>query len=145
MAKPDPWRLNPNSYAVTIDIPPRYQDLDTLGHVNNVAFAALFETARVHFHHGFGSHPSDKGVRWLVAAVNLTYVAEAHFPHVISVKSAVGPVGNSSWTVLQAAFQDGVCVATCDSVIVSHGPAGKRRIDDETRAVMAKLAASPAE
>jgi len=136
MPNPNPGGLKPGIIPLSIDIPPRYQDLDTLGHINNVALAGIFENARVHFNHSLGHHPADLGVRWLVAAVDLKFVAEAHFPHPLTVYSAVGSIGNSSWTIIQAAFQNGECVATCDTVIVMHGPRGKTTIGPELRAIM---------
>src|SRR3546814_3433964 len=79
MAKPDSWRLEMENYPFQVSIDTRYQDLDVMGHVNNVAMAGLFETGRIRFHRSLGRHPRDKGVRWLVAAVNIAYVNEAHF------------------------------------------------------------------
>ncbi|MEZ5655475.1 MAG: thioesterase family protein [Sphingobium sp.] len=145
MAKPEIWRLQASSYPVSMIVQPRYQDLDPLGHINNVAMAGIFETARVHFHHLFGRHPADQGVRWLVAAVNLNYIEEAHFPHDIVVCSGIGTIGNSSWRLFSAAFQQGECVATCDTVMVMAGPKGSRIIDSEIREIMEAHSAQPAE
>lgn len=144
MAKAEAWRLEADNYPVSIVVPPRYADLDTLGHINNVAIAAMFETARVHFHHLLGHHPSDSGVRWLVAAVDLKYVTEAHFPYDVTIHSGIGQIGNSSWVLYSAAFQQGECVATCDTVMVLHGPKGARVIDEQVRAVMEANLARPA-
>src|SRR3546814_9284076 len=47
MAKPDSWRLDPASYPVCEAFQTRFQDMDINGHLNNVAFAALFESGRV--------------------------------------------------------------------------------------------------
>lgn len=136
--------MEAENYPVSIVVPPRYADLDTLGHINNVALAAMFETARVHFHHLLGHHPSDAGVRWLVAAVDLKYVTEAHFPYEVTIHSGIGQIGNSSWVLYSAAFQQGECVATCDTVMVLHGPKGSRVIDEQVRAVMTANLARPA-
>lgn len=136
MAKPEAWRLDSRAYPTFILVPVRFQDLDPMGHINNVALAGIFETARVHFHHCLDVHPSDLGVRWLVAAVDLKYVREAHFPAPVTVYSGISSIGNSSWILIQAAFQDGECVATCDTVMVTHGPKGSRTIDDTVRAAM---------
>lgn len=144
MAKPEAWRLEADNYATSMIIPPRYSDLDSLGHINNVALGAIFENARVHFHHLLGRHPADMGVRWLVAAVDLKYVAEAHFPYDVTVCSGIGHIGNSSWTLYSAAFQQGECVATCDTVMVLQGPKGARVIDADVRAVMESNMARPA-
>lgn len=144
MAKPDPWRFQVSSYPVSMTIQSRFQDLDSLGHINNVAMAGIFETARVHFHHLFGRHPADQGVRWMVAAVSLNYVEEAHFPHDVLVCSGIGHIGNSSWELCAAAFQQGECVATCDTVMVTKGPRGVRMIDPEIRRIMEEYSAKPA-
>ena len=45
MAKPESWRLDAASYPVCIELQTRFQDMDINGHLNNVAFAALFEQA----------------------------------------------------------------------------------------------------
>jgi acyl-CoA thioester hydrolase len=136
MAKPEPWRLAFDIYPFVTTIQTRYQDLDIMGHVNNVALAGIFETARVRFHRHLGRHPHDSGVRWLIASVSLNYLQEAHFPSEITVGSAIGSIGNTSWTVMSAAFQGGECVATCDTVVVTHGPEGRRKVDDFLRTAM---------
>jgi len=136
MAKPELWRTDTSSYPVSMPVQSRFSDLDSLGHINNVAMAGIFETARIHFHHLFGRHPSDLGMRWLVAAVDLKYVEEAHFPYDVIVYSGIGHIGNSSWTLFSAGFQQGHCVATCDTVMVMKGPKGSQGIDPQTRAIM---------
>ena len=47
MPKPESWRLDAASYPVAIELQTRFQDMDINGHLNNVAFAALFESGRV--------------------------------------------------------------------------------------------------
>ncbi len=136
MAKPDAWRLSPDAYVFETSMDTRFQDMDTMGHINNVAISAMFETARIRFHHAMGRHPHETGVRWLVAAVSLNYVEEAHFPYPFNIRCAIGHIGNTSWTISSAAFQKGSCVATCDTTVVTHGPEGRRMIDDAVRAVM---------
>lgn len=136
MAKPEPWRLAVDIYPFTTTIQTRYRDLDIMGHVNNVAMAAIFETARVQFHRQLGRHPHDSGVRWLIAAVSLNYIQESHYPCDVLVGCGVGRIGNTSWEVCSAAFQNGECVATCDTVVVTHGPEGRRQIDGVLRSAM---------
>ncbi len=136
MAKPEPWRLAPETYPFSTTFDTRFQDMDIMGHINNVATAGMFETARIRFHRHLGRHPQDRGVRWLVAAVSLNFVQEAHFPRPIEIRCGIGHIGNTSWTISSAAFQEGGCVATCDTVVVTHGPEGRRTIDDSIREVM---------
>lgn len=143
MAKPESWRSEIENYPFQVAVDTRYQDLDVMGHVNNVAMAAMFETGRIRFHHALGRHPKDKGVRWLVANVNIAYVHEAHFPDDIIIASGIGHIGNTSWHIYSAAFQHGECVATCDTVMVTHGPEGRRSIGDGMRKMMQEHFACP--
>ncbi|MDX3901722.1 MAG: hotdog domain-containing protein [Sphingobium sp.] len=136
MARPDAWRLSPDAYAFVTSLDTRFGDLDTMGHVNNVAISAMFETARIRFHHHLGRHPQEQGVRWLVAAVSLNYIEESHFPYPFDIHCAIGHIGTTSWTISSAAFQKGACVATCDTTVVTHGAEGRRRIDESLRAAM---------
>jgi acyl-CoA thioester hydrolase len=119
MAKPDLWRLNPASYPISITTGTRFQDLDINGHLNNVSFAALFENARVRVNRAARlGEDRAPGERTMVAAVSINYLGEGQYPDDVTVCTGVGPIGTSSWTLFQAMFQNGHCIATCDSVIV---------------------------
>lgn len=136
MARPSPWHLLQETYPYSLEVPPRYGDLDPMGHINNVAIASMFETGRVSFHNQLDAHPRDLGVRWLVAAVSLNYLQEMHAPHSVTIASGLLRIGNSSWTILSAAFQDGECCSTCETVMVAKGSHDRGPIGDELRARM---------
>ena len=91
MAKPESWRLSPEAYSFITTMDTRFQDIDTMGHINNVAISGIFETARIRFHHHLGRHPQEQGVRWLVAAVSLNFVEESHFPYPLEVHRPYRP------------------------------------------------------
>jgi acyl-CoA thioester hydrolase len=59
-----------------------------------------------------------------VAAVEINYLREGHFPDDVEIGSGIGRIGTSSWVIEQAAFQGGVCIATCDTVLVYQGVDG---------------------
>ncbi|MBA3896583.1 MAG: acyl-CoA thioesterase [Sphingomonadaceae bacterium] len=118
MAKPEGWRRDLAAYPFKTDVPTRWADLDMLGHINNVSMAGLFEEGRGRFNRSLDLHRGGPGVRWLIAAVDLAYLAEAHHPHDVTVASGIGQIGDRSWTILSGAFQKGVCVATCDTTLV---------------------------
>lgn len=125
MAKPESWRLNPASYPFSVVTQTRFGDMDILGHLNNVAYGALFENGRVRLNWSIDEpHLRGKGDRWLVAAVEINYLREGHFPDDVEVASGIGRIGNSSWVIEQAAFQKGMCIATCDSTLVYQGADG---------------------
>jgi acyl-CoA thioester hydrolase len=133
MGRPDPARLDPAHYPHTTTIQTRFQDLDVLGHINNVAMAALFESARVRFNRSLDL-AGWSGHRWLVARVEVNYLAEAYFPDDVAVATGIGEVGNRSWQILSAAFQRGACIATCDVVIVMSASGGLTTLPDDFRA-----------
>lgn len=137
MARPLSWQLDIAAYPFSVAVPPRYSDLDPMHHINNVAIAGMFETGRIAFHHQLSAHPSEMRVRWLVAAVSINYLEEMHFPHDVTIASGFLRVGKTSWTVLSAAFQDGIAHATCETVVVAQGPEGRRSITEQVRAEMA--------
>ena len=122
MPRPDPWRLDPTAYPHTDTIQTRFADLDVLGHINNVAMVALFETARTRFNHAAGL-TRWREPRWLVAAQEINYLAEGNYPADMIVTHGVGRIGNRSWSLLGAAFQNGVAIATGDVTVVLDAPA----------------------
>jgi len=120
MPRPAPWRLDPAAYPHHDIIQTRFQDLDVLGHINNVAWAALLETARVRFYHRLNSLGPGRN-RGLVANVEINYLGEGNFPAEVTIASGIGRLGTRSWQTLSLALQDGVPLATCDVTIVSTG------------------------
>jgi acyl-CoA thioester hydrolase len=140
MPRPAPWRLDAAAYPHRQAVQTRFQDLDVLGHLNNVAFAALFETGRTKFNRdaalwgrrsdqrhaggmsptgaGSQSEPSGRGRRAVVAHTEINYLAEGQYPDDVEVATGIGRIGGRSWEILAAMFQGGRCIATCDVTIV---------------------------
>lgn len=135
MARPDPWRLDPDRYPHRSVIQTRFGDLDPLGHINNVAMAALFESARVRFNHDAGLLPA-RGGRWLVARVEVNYLAEGRFPADVVMATGIGSIGTRSWTILAAAFQHGQPIATCDTVVVLSSEGGATALPGALRTAL---------
>ncbi len=140
MAKPERWRLDPASYPVSLVLQTRFQDLDVNRHLNNVAFAALFENARVQIHMEAGLAKSRApGERTMVAHVAINYLGEGQYPDDLTVCSGIGGTGNSSWTVQQAMFQNGQCIATCDAVVACRAAGKAMPLRPELRNAMDRL------
>jgi acyl-CoA thioester hydrolase len=137
MARPEAWRCDPAIYPHAVVIQTRFQDLDTLGHINNVAMGALFETARVRFNHVLGLMRF-RGHRWLVAQLKMDYLAEGHHPDDVEIRSGIGDVGTRSWCVLAAAFQNGRPIATCDVVMVMERQAEANSLPPAFRVSLAE-------
>ena len=133
MARPDAWRRDPAAYPHSETIQTRFQDLDVLGHINNVAMAALFESGRVRFNRSMNL-AGWAGHRWLVARVEINYLGEGFFPADVEIATGIGEIGNRSWSILSAAFQKGECIATCDVVLVMSASGGITALPEEFRA-----------
>lgn len=134
MAKPESWRLNPAAYPFSTDIATRWADLDLLGHINNVSMAGLFEEGRGQFNRTLDLHRENSGIRWLIAGVDLAYLAEAHHPAPVTMASGIGAIGTKSWSIFTAAFQNGRCVATCETTLVYTDASGPTAFSDAHRA-----------
>src|SRR5690606_41397103 len=81
MAKPERWRLDAANYPVCIELQTRFQDMDINGHLNNVAFAALFARGRVLLNRDvrpLDERPANE--RTMVAAGEINYLADGSFP-----------------------------------------------------------------
>jgi len=135
MPKPESWRLDAASYPVAIELQTRFQDMDINGHLNNVAFAVLFESARVLLNRQirpWDERPANE--RTMVAAVEINYLAEGNFPDPVEITTGIGRLGTSSWTIVQAMFQNGRPIATCDTVVVC-------RTDGQAKPLRAEMVA----
>lgn len=98
--------LNRDLYPESVTVRPRFQDLDPLNHVNNVAMAAMFEDARVQFNHPMRKHFQTKTVRTMVAGQTLNYVNECHLRPSLTFHLGIGKIGTSSWVMQTCAYQD---------------------------------------
>jgi len=132
MARIEEWRLDPARYPNHLTVQTRFQDVDMLGHINNVAFGALFESARVRFNHLLGL-PRWREHRWLVARVEINYLAEAYHPAEIDIHTGIGTIGTRSWRIDALALQDGRAVATCEAVLVMEAQQGITGLPAEFR------------
>lgn len=146
MAKPtfEAWRLQSSAFPFFFEVQTRFQDLDPLGHINNVAMAAVLESARLRFNSKCGTQQfADGETRLLLANVNLNYLAEAHFPYPILVCCAVASLGRSSWQIVQSAFQQQgdtqICVATAEATLVNAGEEGPRPLSESERAMLGAM------
>ena len=134
MARPGACRRDIVAYPFSVAIPTRWADLDMLGHINNVSMAGLFEEGRGRFNRSLELPRDRKTTRWLIAAVEINYLAEAHHPHDVTIASGIGQIGTKSWQIQSAAFQQGQCVATCDTTLVFTDANGAAPFPDGFRA-----------
>jgi acyl-CoA thioester hydrolase len=103
----------------------RFSDTDLIGHVNNVAFAALLESGRTAFAHShLFAHLPDGGLT-VMARVEIDYRRELHWPGRVDIGTCISAIGRSSYAMGQGIFLGESCFATGRTTIVL--------IDRETR------------
>lgn len=101
----------------------RYGDCDPLGHVNNSVFATFMETGRCDLFAAVRWSGSGKfASSFVIARLELDYIAEILWPGQVEVGSAVLKIGNSSVHIEQILFQGEKLAAKAKSVLVHIGP-----------------------
>lgn len=96
----------------------RYADMDTQGHINNAVFSTFLETGRVEFLYDPDKPLTADNASFVIANLNLNFLAEVRWPGQVDIGTAVLKVGTSSVSLYQGLFQGDVCVATAETVIV---------------------------
>lgn len=104
-------------YQFWTPIQGRFQDLDPLGHVNNVAIAAYYEIARFSFFEMLREQRNDP-ISVLVARLDIAYLDELFLKPAMDVSSGIARLGNSSFVVGSALRQGGKVVGTCRCTMV---------------------------
>lgn len=139
--KPDPRRLELALYPITVTVPSRFRDLDTLGHINNVAIGSFYEEGRAALNRA--ALPTelrrDHAMRMLIVDVHIAYLGEAHYPGDLTVGAGVLAIGRTSYTLGLALFQAGACVGACETVLVNTSSGETAAIPDAGRAALEAL------
>ena len=96
----------------------RFSDTDMVGHVNNVAFAALLESGRTAYSHEsrFARGPANTQV--VMARNEIDYLRELHWPGTVDIGSRVTAVGNRSYRIASGVFLGDACICTGVAVLV---------------------------
>ena len=104
----------------------RWGDTDGLGHINNVQFMRFCESGRIAFLGACGSGivlPADD---FMIVHMTIDFRAQMHYPGEVNVGTRVMHIGRTSMRVGQGLFQNGVCTATAEEVLVKVDPETQR-------------------
>ena len=100
----------------------RYNDQDTLGHVNNAVYSTFFEAGRTSFIEPMMREvgAEAKSLDFVLARVTIDFIAELSYPGAVDIGTHVLRLGNKSITFGNGIFNEGhdTCVATCEAVLV---------------------------
>ncbi|HWB37055.1 MAG TPA: thioesterase family protein [Rugosimonospora sp.] len=131
----------------TFDVQVRWSDPDQLGHVNHARYLTYFEDARMDLLAssplGVPGSPKDRGC--IAARVAVDYRRQVNFAPglVLTVRTTVGRLGTSSFTLHQRLYAPGVDtpVAECECVLVAFDYVANRSrpLEDDERDYLAAL------
>jgi acyl-CoA thioester hydrolase len=118
-----------------------YNDLDTNGHINNVALGRYFEQGRFAGNIAAGLRDAQHSTasHFLVGRVAIDYLSEGTYGHVLHVRTRAGRLGGSSVTLEQAAWQDGRVVGLAEVVLVHLIENRPAPLTDPIRAAFARM------
>lgn len=90
-------------------IQPRIGDTDGLRHINNTALPIWFETARNPIFEIFVPNYELTYKKWNLIMVHteFNYIKQIYFGYDVEIRTYVSKIGNSSFTVLHEAWQNG--------------------------------------
>lgn len=117
----------------------RYGDTDRQGHINNAVFMTFLETGRVEFLYKPQSPLYDHDAEFVLANINLNLLGEITWPGKVQIGTSVSKIGRSSIGLYQQVFQNGLCVASAESVVVQMNTVTRRSqpLSESTRASLA--------
>lgn len=108
-----------SSFTYWCDDKIRFADLDTYGHLNNVAYATYAESGRVDFLAAVIEGSLDgEGEGWVIAKLTINFLTSAYYPGTVRIGNVIRHMGRSSVVVEQGLFTNGKCFGTCESVLV---------------------------
>ena len=132
--KSDPRRHDQANYPWAVGMETRFADMDVNRHINNVAFSRFFEETRIRFNWNLiAKGPPMDRPHYLVAHVAIDFLGEGSYPEPVTMTYAVGAIGRTSFRCAMAMFQNGACIALCDSVLVHRGADGPAPLPETLR------------
>jgi acyl-CoA thioester hydrolase len=120
-----------------------FADMDGFRHLNNVAIARFFEEGRAALMmeaFGLKMLPDAAGPTILVASFAVDYLAQAYYPGMVEVGSAILRVGTSSVQMAHAAWQAGKCFALAHGVLVKTVADRAAPLTETEKAQLARFA-----
>lgn len=122
-----------DNFSTTIS--PRFYETDALGHINNASIAAWFEIVRMNFLESLGSADPGLSQHWVLASLQIDFVAETFFGSDVSATVTAAEAGNTSLTMLCEMYQGGKITVKGKAVIVYLDPQTKvpGRVPDQLR------------
>lgn len=101
-----------------LELEPRFSDTDALGHISNTTLPVWFEQARTPVFRIF--HPTLEVDTWplIIARLEIDLMAQSYWHIPVRIKTGIGKIGNSSFHVIQEAWQGDKQIARGVAVLI---------------------------
>lgn len=104
------------AYPLQTLMQPRFGDVDSNRHLNNVAQIRLFEEGTAALHRkAISKRPAGRGI---VAQHTIRYLSQGSYPEPLTLGTGILRIGNSSYEIEQLLLQEGRPVSVCNTVVV---------------------------
>ena len=145
-----------NNWPIVTEIPVLWGDMDDFGHVNNIIYLKWCETSRVELFRKVWDLKSlkmedilsEEGMGPILANFNMNYRIPVQYPDVITVKTRVTNIGNTSFGIsheLYSKVNEKNIVANAESVVVmiNYKSGEKFTINDDNRSKLKQFFGGP--
>ena len=101
-----------------LELEPRFSDTDALGHISKTTRPVWFEQARTPVFRIF--HPTLEAETWplIIARLEIDLMAQSYWHIPVKIKTGIGKIGNSSFHVIQEAWQGDKQIARGVAVLI---------------------------
>jgi acyl-CoA thioester hydrolase len=121
-----PKRVETKDYSFWWEENIRWGDQDGMGHVNNVQFARYIEASRIPFLNNLVTNEDSPQAHFILARLEVNYLAEMHFPGRVRVGTNVTAVGTTSVSLSHGLLNKNLCTGTGKSIIVHINSKSRR-------------------
>ena len=145
-----------NNWPIVTEIPVLWGDMDDFGHVNNIIYLKWCETSRVELFRKVWDLKSlkmedilsEEGMGPILANFNINYRIPVQYPDLITVKTRVTSIGNTSFGIsheLYSKVNGKNIVANAESVVVmiNYKLGEKTAIDEDNRSKLKQFFGGP--
>ncbi|MDE6811705.1 MAG: acyl-CoA thioesterase [Muribaculaceae bacterium] len=121
----DPLSINLTEFHHSTPVQIRFNDIDILGHLNNIVYFALYDLAKAHYLQTLNRGNMDwKKVESVIANINCSYIKQVKFGEEMEVLTRCIHIGDRSFTLRQCLVEVTTLEirSVCDTVMVCFDP-----------------------
>ncbi|MCF1431137.1 MAG: acyl-CoA thioesterase [Shewanella sp.] len=112
--------------AFTLELIPRFNETDALGHINNTVIPGWFEAGRTPVFEIFNPQLDLQQWNLIVAGYNISFKAPTFYGSAVTITTEVARIGNASFDLRQRCWQGGKMTAEAITTLVHYNYTDER-------------------